>query len=185
MTRRSFIASIGIAAIAWPLATFAQQTAMPRIGVLMGVAEHDPESERWMRALLEGLSELGWKRDKNLRIDIRWAGADPARMRQLAKELIDLQPDLIHATTTPATSTVLHQTHTIPVVFSIVSDPLGSGFVESFARPGRNATGFVNLETHWQENGSNCSSCSRRKFLGFASPSIRKLHRNRPITSNY
>lgn len=146
MTRRSFIASIGIAAIAWPLATFAQQTAMPRIGVLMGVAEHDPESERWMRALLEGLSELGWKRDKNLRIDIRWAGADPARMRQLAKELIDLQPDLIHATTTPATSAVLHQTHTIPVVFSIVSDPLGSGFVESFARPGRNATGFVNLE---------------------------------------
>jgi putative ABC transport system substrate-binding protein len=92
------------------------------------------------------LSELGWKRDKNLRIDIRWAGPDLARMQQLAKDLIALQPDLIHVSSTRATAAVLRETHTVPVVFSVVSDPIGSGFVKSLARPDGNATGFVNLE---------------------------------------
>jgi putative ABC transport system substrate-binding protein len=81
-----------------------------------------------------------------VQIDVRWAGTDPARMQKLAKELIEKRPDLIQVTSTPATAAVLRETHSIPVVFSIVSDPLGSGFVESFARPGGNATGFVNLE---------------------------------------
>ena len=80
-----------------------------------------------------------------MQIDIRWA-TDPARLQQLAKELVELLPDVIQVTTTPATAAVLRETHTIPVVFSNVSDPIGSGFVESFARPGGNATGFVNLE---------------------------------------
>jgi putative ABC transport system substrate-binding protein len=146
MRRREFIALVGSALAAWPLAAQAQQPTMSRIGVLVGFPEGDPEAETEIQALVEGLSRLGWTRDKNVRIDIRWAGLDPARMQQLAKELIELRPDLIQVTTTPATAAVLRETHTIPVVFSIVSDPLGSGFVESFARPGGNATGFVNLE---------------------------------------
>ena len=112
----------------------------------LGWQEGDPEAKTEIQALVEGLSQLGWTRDKNVRIDIRWAGIDPARMQQLARELIELRPDVIQVTTTPATAAVLRETQTIPVVFSMVSDPLGSGFVESFARPGGNATGFVNLE---------------------------------------
>ena len=144
--RRDFITLVGGVAASWPLAAQAQQPTMSRIGVLVGWPEGDPEAETEIQALVEGLSQLGWTRDKNVRIDIRWAGIDPARMQQLAKELIELRPDVIQVTTTPATAAVLRETHTIPVVFSIVSDPLGSGFVESFARPGGNATGFVNLE---------------------------------------
>lgn len=145
MRRREFIALFGVS-VAWPLVARAQQPTVFRVGVLMGVAERDPESERWIRALVEGLSELGWHRSKNLVIDVRWASADLSQMQALAKELIDLRPDLVCVTTTPATAAVLRETHSIPVVFSVVSDPLRSGFVESFARPGRNATGFVNLE---------------------------------------
>jgi putative ABC transport system substrate-binding protein len=119
---------------------------MSRIGMLVGLAEDDPEAEKWIQALVEGLSQLGWKRDKNIRIDIRLEDIDLVRMQQLAKELVELRPDLIQVTTTPFTAAVLGETHTIPVVFSVVSDPLGSGFVKSFARPDGNATGFVNLE---------------------------------------
>jgi putative ABC transport system substrate-binding protein len=144
--RRDFLTLVGGVAASWPLAARAQQPTMSRVGVLLGWPEGDPEAETEIQALVEGLSQLGWTRDKNVRIDIRWAGVDPARMQQLAKELIELRPDVIQVTTTPATAAVLRETHTIPVVFSIVSDPLGSGFVESFARPGGNATGFVNLE---------------------------------------
>jgi putative tryptophan/tyrosine transport system substrate-binding protein len=146
MRRRKFITLVGSALAAWPLTAQAQQPTMLRIGVLVGWPEGDPEGETEIQALVEELSRLGWTRDKNVRIDIRWAGLDFARMQQLAKELIELRPDLIQVTTTPATAAVLRETHTIPVVFSIVSDPLGSGFVESFVRPGGNATGFVNLE---------------------------------------
>jgi putative ABC transport system substrate-binding protein len=145
MRRREFITIAGGAAAAWPIAVRAQP-AMSRIGVLVGFPEGDPEAEKRIEALLEGLSQLGWKRDnKNIHIDIRRAGTDPAGMQQLAKELIELRPDLIQVTTTRATEAVLRETHTIPVVF-LVSDPVGSGFVASFARPGGNATGFVNLE---------------------------------------
>jgi putative ABC transport system substrate-binding protein len=146
MRRREFITLVVSASAAWPFAARAQQPAISRIGVLVGFPEGDPEGERETQALVKGLSELGWKRDKNVQIDVRWAGTDPARMQKLAKELIEKRPDLIQVTSTPATAAVLRETHSIPVVFSIVSDPLGSGFVESFARPGGNATGFVNLE---------------------------------------
>jgi putative tryptophan/tyrosine transport system substrate-binding protein len=146
MRRREFITLIGSASAALSLAAHAQQPTMLRLGVLMGVSEDDPESERWIAAFFEGLSQFGWKRDKNLRVDIRWAGVDLVRMQQLAKELIELRPEVIQVTTTPATAALLRETHTIPVVFGVVSDPLGSAFIESFARPGGNATGFVNLE---------------------------------------
>ena len=145
MRRREFITLAGGAAAAWPLAVRAQQPAISRIGVLMGFPEGDAEGEKWILALVEGLSQLGWKRDKNIQINIRWAGTDLARMQKLAKELIELRPDLIQVQGTPATAAVLRETHTIPVVF-LVSDPIGFGFVESFARPGGNATGFVNYE---------------------------------------
>jgi putative tryptophan/tyrosine transport system substrate-binding protein len=146
MRRREFITLAGGAAAAWPLAAYAQQPTMSRIGVFVGSTEDDPWGNASIQALVEGLSQLGWKRDKNIQIDIRWTGTDPARMQQLARELIELRPDLIQVGGTPATAAVLLETHTIPVVFSGVSDPLGSGFVKSFARPGGNATGFVNLE---------------------------------------
>jgi putative tryptophan/tyrosine transport system substrate-binding protein len=144
MRRREFITLAGGAAAAWPLAVRAQQPVMPRIGVLLGFPEGDPEGERWRQALVEGLSKFGWKRDNNIRIDVRWAG-DPGRMQKLAKELVEMRPDLIQVSSTPATAAVLRETHTIPVVF-LVSDPIGSGFIVSLARPGGNATGFVNLE---------------------------------------
>jgi putative ABC transport system substrate-binding protein len=146
MRRREFIILAGGAAAALPLAVRAQQPVMRRIGVLVAFSEGDPQGERETQALLKGLSEFGWKRDKNMQIDMRWAGTDPARMQKLAKELIDKRPDLILVTQTPTTAAVLRETHSIPVVFSVVSDPLGSGFVESFARPGGNATGFASLE---------------------------------------
>jgi putative tryptophan/tyrosine transport system substrate-binding protein len=147
MRRREFITLVGGAAAAWPLAAYAQQPTMSRIGVLMPFTEGDPEGEKWILALVDGLSELGWKRDKNLRIDARFAGPDPARMKEQAKELVEMRPDLIQVSSTPATAAVLLETRTIPVVFTLVSDPIGSGFVKSFAQPGGNATGFVNLES--------------------------------------
>jgi putative ABC transport system substrate-binding protein len=146
MKRREFITFLGSAATIGPLAARAQQPTGSRIGVLMPFSEGDLEGEKWISALVEGLSELGWKRDKNLRIDTRFAGPDPARMKEQAKELVGMRPDLIQVSSTPATAAVLLETRTIPVVFTLVSDPLGSGFVKSFAQPGGNATGFVNLE---------------------------------------
>ena len=111
MRRREFITLAGGAAAAWPLAVRAQQPVMPRIGVLLGFPEGDPEGESWRQALVEGLSKCGWKRDNNIRIDVRWA-ADPGRMQKLAKEMVEMRPDLIQVTSTPATSAVLRETHT-------------------------------------------------------------------------
>jgi putative tryptophan/tyrosine transport system substrate-binding protein len=145
MRRREFITLAGGAVAAWPLAARAQQPVMPRIGVLLGYPEGDPEGESWRQALVEGLSKFGWKRDNNIRIDVRWGAGDPNRMQNLAKELVEMQPDCIQVSSTPATAAVLRETHTIPVVF-LVSDPMGSGFISNLARPGGNATGLVTLE---------------------------------------
>ncbi len=146
MRRRELIALIGSAAATWPLASHAQQSnRVARIGVLMGLPESDPEAQRWVQTLIDSLHQLGWRRGSNAQIDLRWA-ADPDRMQRVAKEIVESRPDLIHVTTTPATASVLRETAAIPVVFSVVSDPLGSGFVQSFVRPGGNATGFVNIE---------------------------------------
>jgi putative ABC transport system substrate-binding protein len=143
--RRTFIAGLG-GVVACPLASRAQQPdRAARIGVLLGLPESDPEAQRWRQALLDALRQVGWRDSAKAQIDLRWA-ADPERMQQAAKELVQSQPDVIHVTTTPATTRVLRETSTIPVVFSVVSDPVGAGFVQSFARPGGNATGFVNIE---------------------------------------
>jgi putative ABC transport system substrate-binding protein len=146
--RRQFISGVGSAVAAWPFATNAQQPGrVARVGVLIGLPEGDPEGQRWLKALLEGLDKLGWRDGVNLQIDLRWATPDPDRIQKLAKELVDLHPDLINVTSTPATAAILRETKTIPVVFSVVSDPIGSGFVKSLARPGGNSTGFLNMET--------------------------------------
>jgi ABC-type uncharacterized transport system substrate-binding protein len=145
--RREFIALLGGAAAAWPLAARAQQPErMRRIGVLMSLAESDPEAQARVAAFRKGLQTLGWAEGRNVRIDIRWAASDAALMQRFAKELIALQPDLILSHNTPTTASLLQQTRTIPIVFVVVSDPVGSGFVASFPQPGGNVTGFTNIE---------------------------------------
>src|SRR5262245_37409173 len=144
MRRREFITLIGGAA-AWPLAARAQQgERMRRIGVLIGLAENDAEAQARVIAFREELRKQGWAEGRNVQIDFRWAVGDDERVRAFAKELVDLQPDVLVAHSTPETAALLHQTHAIPIVFVQVVDPVGSGFVQSFARPGGNATGFTN-----------------------------------------
>ena len=149
MRRREFITLLGgAAATAWPLAALAQQPdKVRRIGVLMGFAESDPVAQAYSVAIRDELHKLGWIEGGNIRIDIRWARADDAEARQqFAKELVALQPDVIIGHNTPTTAALLQQTRTIPIVFVVVSDPVGSGFVASFSRPGSNVTGFTNIE---------------------------------------
>jgi putative ABC transport system substrate-binding protein len=144
--RRQFIVGLG-GAIAWPLAARAQQgERMRRIGVLMVYAESDPLGQTLVTAFREGLQKLGWTEGRNVRIDYRWGALDAETMRRCAKELVALQPDLILTNNTPTTAAMLQETRTIPIIFATVSDPVGSGFVASFARPGGNVTGFTNIE---------------------------------------
>jgi ABC-type uncharacterized transport system substrate-binding protein len=146
--RREFIALLGGAAAAWPLAARAQQPAgIRRVGVLMAHPDNDAEFKAYVGAFWEGLDKLGWTQGRNIHIDFRWGALDDAEARQRsAKELIALQPDVILTQNTPPTASMLQQTRTIPVVFVVVADPVGSGFVESLARPGGNATGFTVME---------------------------------------
>src|SRR6266550_4239065 len=120
---------------------------MRRIGVLMGYAENDREGQTFVAAFREGLQKLGWTEGRNIRIDFRWAAAsDVESMQPFAKELVALQPDLILTSTTPTTAALLQQTRTIPIIFAIVVDPVGSGFVASLPQPGGNVTGFLSSE---------------------------------------
>jgi putative ABC transport system substrate-binding protein len=147
MRRREFIAGLGGAA-AWALVARAQQPErMRRIGVLMALVEGDPYEKALLSAFTQGLGELGWTDGRNLRMDVRWAAGNVDRMRMFAKELVDLQPDVIFADATPTTAAFQRETRTIPIVFVIVSDPVGSGFVAGLPRPGGNITGFTHLES--------------------------------------
>jgi putative ABC transport system substrate-binding protein len=139
------LAVIGVLA---PLAALAQQTEqIRRIGVLMGLAESDPQAQARVAAFRAGLRTLGWEEGRNVRIDIRWANtSDAPALQRSAKELIALQPEVILSHNTPTTATLLRHTRTIPIVFAVVSDPVGSGFVASFSRPAGNVTGFTNIE---------------------------------------
>jgi putative tryptophan/tyrosine transport system substrate-binding protein len=148
MRRREFITLVGSAAATWPLAARAQQPDRMRlIGVLMGYAESDPAVQSYLAAFRGALAKLGWTDGSNLRIELRWGAADPDRIKTFAKELVDLRPDAILGTTTIVIRALARETHTIPIVFAIVADPIGSGFVASLARPGGNITGFTNLDT--------------------------------------
>jgi putative tryptophan/tyrosine transport system substrate-binding protein len=147
MRRRKFITLVGGAAVAWPLAARAQQPdRMRRIGVLMAVPENDHEYQAFLAAFREGLQKLGWAEGRNIRIDTRWAALDAEAMQRFAKELVALQPDLIVSQSTPTTASLLQQTRTIPIIFALVIDPIGSGFVASLPRPGGNVTGFIAME---------------------------------------
>jgi putative tryptophan/tyrosine transport system substrate-binding protein len=146
MRRRELISLLGVAA-AWPLAARAQQGGrMQRLGILMAGVESDPQYQADVAVFRDGLQKLGWVDSQNIHIEVRWAGFDAETMRRYAKELVALQPDLILSNDTPTTATLLQQTRTIPIVFATVADPVGSGFVASFARPGGNATGFAVYE---------------------------------------
>jgi putative ABC transport system substrate-binding protein len=146
MRRREFIGLLGGAITAWPVAAHSQQAdRVRRIGVLMGYAESHPVGQAFVAAFREGLQKLGWSEGRNIRIDHRWE-PDVELMQQYAKELVALEPDLILSHDTTATAALLQQTRTIPIVFATVSDPVGSGFVASFPRPGGNVTGLTNIE---------------------------------------
>jgi putative ABC transport system substrate-binding protein len=144
--RREFITLLGVVA-GWPVAARAQQPdRMRRVGVLMGFPESDSQAQSFIAAFRDGLQKLGWTEGRNVRIDTRWPAFDAESRQRFAKELVALQPDLILSHTTPTTAALLEQTHTIPIVFATVTDPVGSGFVPSLARPGGNVTGFTLVE---------------------------------------
>jgi putative ABC transport system substrate-binding protein len=146
MRRREFITLLGGAA-AWPLAARAQLPgAMRRIGVLMPYTQDDPEDRARVAALQEGLKQLGWIEGQNFRAEYRWYGGDAERARVSAKELVELQPELILAGATPGALALRQETRTIPIVFVPVTDPVGQGLVEGLARPGGNATGLSLFE---------------------------------------
>ena len=147
MKRREFITLLGGAAAAWPLAARAQQPdRVRRIGVLMVLAESDSQSQRRITAFQEGLEKLGWTVGRNLAIDYRWGVSDPEAARATTSELLSLAPDLILANAISALRGAQQATHTVPIVFTGVSEPVAQGFVASLARPGGNTTGFTNLE---------------------------------------
>ena len=146
MRRRDFIAGLAGSTAAWPLAARAQQSQMRRIGVLMPQAAHDPEGQARIAAFLQGIQELGWSVGLNARIDVRWSAGDPDNTRKYAAELVALEPEVIVSSGTPAAAALLQTTRTVPIVFTVVADPVGAGFVGSLARPGGNATGFISLE---------------------------------------
>jgi putative tryptophan/tyrosine transport system substrate-binding protein len=126
MKRREFITLLGSAAVALPLAALAQQTdKVRRVGVLMGYDEADPEAKALLFEFTQGLSELGWTDGRNLRVDVRWAPGRTDLMHTFAKELVNLQPDVILADSTPVTAALKRETLTIPIVFAAVADPVG------------------------------------------------------------
>jgi putative ABC transport system substrate-binding protein len=147
MKRRKFLAHIVGAAVAWPLAARAQQAEqMRRIGILMSIGESDPLSVMHMKSFQEGLRELGWVEGRNVRFDYRWAEGDADRYRTYAAELVNLGPDVILTSSTPAARAQQQASRTIPIVFVSISDPVADGFVASLATPGGNMTGFSNYD---------------------------------------
>jgi putative ABC transport system substrate-binding protein len=145
MRRREFITLLGGTVVALPQAVLAQGGTR-RISALMQAQEGNPQYRSWLEAFQNGLQKLGWVEGRNLRTDHRWAGIDEAAIRRLAKEIVASKPDLIIASSSLSTQVLKAETHTIPVIFANIVDPVGQGIVASLARPGGNITGFVNLE---------------------------------------
>ena len=145
--RRDFITLLGGAAATWPLVARAQQREqMKRIGILLPAAADDAEFQAWVGSFLQGLQQSGWTIGRNVQIDTRWATANAAAIRRHAAELVALAPDVILAHGSMSVGPSLEATHTVPIVFPVAADPVGAGFVNSLARPGGNATGFMNFE---------------------------------------
>jgi putative ABC transport system substrate-binding protein len=181
MRRRAFIAGLGSAA-AWPVVTHAQQSGrVRRIGVLMAFKEDDARARGWLASFSRGLAELGWSNGSNVRMEVRWAADSVDQMRAYAKELVGQQPDLILSFGTPVTAALQRETRTIPIVFAIVSDPVGEGFVATLAHPGGNITGFHNSEDaiggKWLELLSQIAPSVRRAAMIF-NPDTSPRHGN-------
>ena len=156
MKRRDLMRLVSLIALVWPIQTLAQPpVGTRRIGVLMYLAENDPQSKIYLDAFVQTLQTLGWTVGRNLRIDYRWTGGDAERLRKYAAELVALAPDVILAAGGSHVGPLQRATHTIPIVFVQVADAVGGGFVKSLAKPGGNATGFTNFEfdisTKWLE----------------------------------
>jgi ABC-type uncharacterized transport system substrate-binding protein len=145
--RRDFIKVIAGLAAAWPLSARAQQPErVRRIGVLLPATADNADFQAWVGAFLQALALLGWTIGRNVRIDTRWTGANAAEIRRQAAELAALAPDVILAHGASTVGPLLQATRTVPIVFPVVSDPVAAGFVDSLARPGGNATGFMTVE---------------------------------------
>jgi putative ABC transport system substrate-binding protein len=171
MKRRDFVAGIGSAA-AWPLAARAQQgDRVRRIGVLLPSDENDPGYKRIFSVFTQALADLGWTDGRNVRMDVRWGGADINRIRVLAHELVGLQPDIIFTNAGPATVAVQLETRTIPIVFAYAGDPVATGIVAQLDRPSGNTTGFGSLEAStagkWLELLSEIAPGLKRAALMF------------------
>jgi putative ABC transport system substrate-binding protein len=148
-TRREFITLLSGAAVAWPLAARGEQSdRIRRVGLLMGIAESDPEGQARVAAFRSGLGQLGWQEGNSLAIDARWAGGDASRTRAYAAELVSLSPDVILATNTPTVRALHEATQTIPIVFVSVSDPVSDGFVKNLSSPRTNITGFSTYDSN-------------------------------------
>jgi ABC-type uncharacterized transport system substrate-binding protein len=173
IARRRFITLLGGAA-AWPFAAHAQPSdRVRRLAAMMGGrnADTDAEGRAWFVAFRQGLQEMGWVEGRNFRADYRWAAGELDRMRVIAKEFVDLKPDVMFGTNTPTVLALLRETRTIPIVFTNLSDPVGTGVVASFARPGGNATGFTafeySLAGKWLEMLKEVAPTTRRVALVF------------------
>ncbi len=149
MNRRDAI--LALAALGAAPAARAQSDRSRRIAVLLGYAEDDPVAQTRFAAFKEGLAALGWVESKNLKMEVRWSAGDPNQAAVFAKELVALAPDVILSNTTPVTAALQRETRVIPIVFTVVSDPVGSGFVQNLSRPGGNITGLINLEASLAE----------------------------------
>ena len=146
-SRRKFITLFGGAAAAWPLAARAQQgERVRRIGILLPAAADDAEFQTYVGTFLQALALLGWTIGRNVRIDTRWGAANAAEIRRHAAELVALAPDVILAHGDSTVGPLLQATRTVPIVFPVVGDPVGAGYVDSLARPGGNVTGFMTFE---------------------------------------
>jgi putative ABC transport system substrate-binding protein len=146
MRRRDFITLLGGAAAAWPVAARAQQQPMRRAAVFLGLAEDDPETQARLAALRRGLTAAGWIEGRNLHLDYYFSNGSAEVAQSVAAEVVRSQPDLIFANSTSVVAALKQATQTIPIVFAAVNDPVGLGFIESYARPGRNITGFTLIE---------------------------------------
>jgi ABC-type uncharacterized transport system substrate-binding protein len=145
--RREFITLLGGAVVAWPLVARAQQPArMRRVVFLHALAEHDPEVQARIAAFRQGLETFGWTENRNIQIEHRYSAGDLAQMQAHTAELVSSAPDLIVASSTPVIASLKHAIHTTPIVFAMLNDPVGQGFVASLSRPGRNITGFTFID---------------------------------------
>jgi ABC-type uncharacterized transport system substrate-binding protein len=147
IARRKFLATLGGAAASWPLAARAQQgERVRRIGMLLPASADDADYQSWVGAFQHALAQLGWTVGRNVRIEVRWSGGKADEARRYAAELVALAPGVILAHGTSTVRPLLQTTRSVPIVFPVVGDPVGAGYVESLAQPGGNVTGFMLFE---------------------------------------